>query len=87
VLLPVERFRGAIIGGPVTGTEREFEDALANVRETGGILLRHGFRHPEPAPIGSGAAALVKVGQRPFQKGSECGARRSPAAGTIGRAA
>jgi len=35
VLLPEDRFRGAISGRPVTGTEWEFEDALAGARESG----------------------------------------------------
>src|SRR5215468_8480679 len=33
VLLPENRFRGPISGRPVTGTEWEFEDALAGARE------------------------------------------------------
>ena len=37
VLLPADQFHGAISGGPVTGTEWEFEDALAGARATGGI--------------------------------------------------
>jgi formylglycine-generating enzyme required for sulfatase activity len=37
VLLPEEDFRGAISGRPVTGTEWEFEDALAGARESNGI--------------------------------------------------
>ena len=36
VLLPEDRFRGAISGRPVTGTEWEFEDALAGARENDG---------------------------------------------------
>ena len=32
VLLPQDRFCGAVSGGPVTGTEWEFEDALAGAR-------------------------------------------------------
>ncbi|HEX3860510.1 MAG TPA: SUMF1/EgtB/PvdO family nonheme iron enzyme [Stellaceae bacterium] len=35
VPLPADRFRGAISGRPVTGTEWEFEDALACAREQG----------------------------------------------------
>jgi formylglycine-generating enzyme required for sulfatase activity len=35
LLLPEDRFRGAISGRPVTGTEWEFEDALASAREHG----------------------------------------------------
>ncbi len=35
VPLPEDRFRGAITGRPVTGTEWEFEDALASARESG----------------------------------------------------
>ena len=35
LVLPSDRFRGAISGGPVTGTEWEFEDALASARERG----------------------------------------------------
>ncbi len=35
VLLPTEQFRGAISGRPVTGTEWEFEDALASARKDG----------------------------------------------------
>jgi formylglycine-generating enzyme required for sulfatase activity len=35
VLLPEDRFRGPISGRPVTGTEWEFEDALAGARERG----------------------------------------------------
>jgi hypothetical protein len=34
-LLPADRFRGAISGRAVTGTEWEFEDALAAARENG----------------------------------------------------
>jgi hypothetical protein len=34
-VLPVEKFRGALSGRPVTGTEWEFEDALAGARENG----------------------------------------------------
>jgi formylglycine-generating enzyme required for sulfatase activity len=37
VPLPADRFRGAISGGPVTGTEWEFEDALAGAREHNGV--------------------------------------------------
>jgi formylglycine-generating enzyme required for sulfatase activity len=37
VSLPEDKFRGAISGGPVTGTEWEFEDALAGARATGGV--------------------------------------------------
>ncbi len=33
VILPPDQFRGAISGRPVTGTEWEFEDALAAARE------------------------------------------------------
>jgi AAA ATPase domain len=35
VPLPANKFRGAISGRPVTGTEWEFEDALAGARESG----------------------------------------------------
>jgi formylglycine-generating enzyme required for sulfatase activity len=35
VLLPEGQFRGAISGRPVTGTEWEFEDAIAGARERG----------------------------------------------------
>ena len=35
VLLPPEQFSGAISGRPVTGTEWEFEDALASARKNG----------------------------------------------------
>lgn len=35
VPLPEDRFKGAISGRPVTGTEWEFEDALAGARERG----------------------------------------------------
>ena len=35
VALPEDRFRGAVSGGLVTGTEWEFEDAYAAYRETG----------------------------------------------------
>ena len=35
VTLPADRFRGAISGRAVTGTEWEFEDALAGARESG----------------------------------------------------
>jgi hypothetical protein len=38
VALPKDHFRGAVSGRcPVTGTEWEFEDALAGARATGGI--------------------------------------------------
>lgn len=35
VLLPADQFRGAISGRPVTGTEWEFEDALASAQKDG----------------------------------------------------
>jgi len=35
VPLPEDKFRGAVSGGPVTGTEWEFEDAFAGARERG----------------------------------------------------
>jgi tetratricopeptide (TPR) repeat protein len=35
VLLPPDQFRGSISGRPVTGTEWEFEDALASARKDG----------------------------------------------------
>src|ERR1700676_416816 len=35
VLLPENEYRGAISGGSVTGTEWEFEDALAAARKNG----------------------------------------------------
>src|SRR5580692_4936455 len=48
LLLPADRFRGAISGHPVTGTEWEFEDALAGARERGVpyLLLYHKTAEP-----------------------------------------
>ena len=50
ILLPPSEFRGAISGRPVTGTEWEFEDALAGARATGRphLMLYHKM---EPAPL------------------------------------
>jgi hypothetical protein len=48
VPLPAAEFRGAITGGPVTGTEWEFEDALAAARERG---VPHLMVYQKVAPV------------------------------------
>jgi len=64
VPLPCADFRGAISGEPVTGTEWEFEDALAAARASGRphLLL---YRKTEPAPLSDSnlAEAERKLGQ------------------------
>jgi formylglycine-generating enzyme required for sulfatase activity len=59
VLLPEDRFRGAISGGPATGTEWEFEEALAAARKTGVPELLVYRKTAEPS-IGLGNRAAVQ---------------------------
>lgn len=64
VLLPEDRFRGAISGEPVTGTEWEFEDALAGARERGVPELLFYRKTLEPiAGLGDGAAVRRQLEQ------------------------
>jgi formylglycine-generating enzyme required for sulfatase activity len=65
VPLPEDKFRGAISGRcPVTGTEWEFEDALAGAREHGGVphLLLY-RKTAEPEARGSREAFLERAAQ------------------------
>jgi formylglycine-generating enzyme required for sulfatase activity len=63
--LPEDRFRGAISGRPVTGTEWEFEDALASAREHGiPELLLYRKTARVTADLEDEAALQQRVAQR-----------------------
>jgi hypothetical protein len=62
--LPVEQFQGAISGKPVTGTEWEFEDALAGARASGVPHLLAYRKTAEPSiGLGNRAAVHEKLAQ------------------------
>ena len=63
VLLPQDRFCGAVSGGPVTGTEWEFEDALAGAREKGAPELLLYRKTAEPEGRGTREALLERAAQ------------------------
>jgi formylglycine-generating enzyme required for sulfatase activity len=63
VILPQDRFRGAISGGPVTGTEWEFEDALAGAREKGAPELLLYRKTTEPEGRGTREVLLERAAQ------------------------
>jgi len=64
LLLPPDQFRGAIGGMPVTGTEWEFEDALAGARATGTPDLLVYRKAAEPSSgLGNRAAVQERLEQ------------------------
>jgi hypothetical protein len=64
VLLPEDQFRGAISARPVTGTEWEFEDALAVARTNGvtDLLVYHKTAEPHSG-LGNRAAVQERLEQ------------------------
>ncbi len=56
--LPVDRFRGSLSGRPVTGTEWEFEDALASARKNGVPHILFYRKQAEPTTGLADRAAL-----------------------------
>ena len=64
VVLPADKYRGAVSGrSPVTGTEWEFEDALASARETGVPHLLLYRKVAEPEGRGTREALLERAAQ------------------------
>jgi formylglycine-generating enzyme required for sulfatase activity len=65
LMLPAERFRGAISKQPVTGTEWEFEDALAGARANNGVphLILYRKTAEPSGGFGDRAAVEERLGQ------------------------